>query len=199
GQRHPRLPGPPAPAWRATPHPLSSGAAAAPAGATVLHEVAHMYQDEYAAAGFSPGTWWIEGNATFFELNQQYDYEQRVRNIASSGRLPTLLKGSGPGASGSGPDGIGRYGYDVGYTFWKWVAVNYGLDAHREIIEKVGTGIDRNGVLEEVLGMPIEDIERQWRIWLGASAEPPTLIPTPTFRFPPTVTPFQYPTSPSSE
>ncbi|PJF41994.1 MAG: hypothetical protein CUN55_10725 [Phototrophicales bacterium] len=157
---------------------------------TVLHEVGHLYQNEFAPSGFPAGTWWIEGNATFFELYQQYDYEQRVRDVAAAGQLPPLLDGSGPGATGRGPDGRGRFGYDVGYTFWKWIVMNYGLDAHRQIIEGVGRNRLRNEVLEEVLGMPIQEIESAWRVWLGASPTAPTLIPTPTIRIPPTVTPF---------
>ncbi len=157
---------------------------------TVLHEVGHLYQSEFAPSGFPAGTWWIEGNATFFELYQQYDYEQRVRNVAARGELPNLLEDSGPGATGRGPDGLGRFGYDVGYTFWKWIATNYGLDTHRQIIEEVGRNRPRNEVLEEVLGMPIQEIESAWRVWLGASAQAPTLIAIPTIRFPPTVTPF---------
>jgi hypothetical protein len=161
---------------------------------TVLHEVGHLYQQEFAPAGFPSGTWWNEGNATFFELNQQYDYEQRVRNLAVRNQLPTLLLGSGPGQSSTGPDGINRLGYDTGYTFFKWIAVNYGLSAHYQIVQGVRDGSDRNATLERVLGLPIGEIESRWRVWLGAPPEVPTLIPTEPFRFPPTVTPFIFPT-----
>lgn len=178
--------------WGGIAQVLSFGGVIDLAYGTVLHEVGHLYQNEFAPSGFAPGTWWIEGNATFFELNQQYDYEQRVRNLAVNGNLPVLLQGSGPGASGTAPDGIGRLGYDVGFTFWKWVTINYGLDAHRLIIEGVSRNRPRNEVLEEVLGIPVEEIESRWRVWLGASAEAPTLVPTPTFRIPPTMTPFGY-------
>ncbi len=183
--------------WGGTVQVMASGGVVDLAWGTVLHEVGHLYQEEFAPAGFPAGSWWLEGNATFFELHQQYDYEQRVRNIAARGQLPALLQGTGPNPSGTGPDGIGRFGYDVGYTFWKWIVVNYGLDAHRAIVEGIATGISRDVVLEEVLGMSTQDIERSWRVWLGTFPDPPTLIPTPEFRFPPTVTPFQFPTSSS--
>lgn len=174
--------------------PSSSGDIVDLAWGTVLHEVGHLYQQEFADPFFPSGSWWTEGNATLFELNQQYDYEQRVRNIATNGNLPVLLQGTGPNPSGTGPDGIGRYGYDVGYTFFKWLVSNYGLDVHRQLVDGSGTR-SRNIVLEEVLGIPAEELEREWRLWLGAIGEAPTLIPTPTIRFPPTVTPFQFPTS----
>ena len=176
--------------WGGIAQVLSGGGVFDLAYGTVLHEVGHLYQGEFAPSGFPAGTWWIEGNATFFELNQQYDYEQRVRNLARNGNLPVLLQGTGPGPSGISPDGLGRLGYDVGYTFWKWIAINYGLDAHYQIIEEVGRNRPRNEVLEEVLGLPVEEIESRWRVWLGASPVAPTLIPTQPFVFPPTVTPF---------
>lgn len=185
--------------WGGTAQRLTSGGAVDLAWGTVLHEVGHLYQIEYAGFFFPAGSWWLEGNATFFELNQQYDYEQRVRNIAANGNLPVLLQGTGPNPAGTGPDGIGRYGYDIGFTFWKWLVLNYGLDIHYRIVETATTSTSRNDVLEEVLGIPSEQIEREWREWLGAAGDAPTLIPTPTFNFPPTVTPFQFPTSSSSD
>lgn len=176
--------------WGGIAQIISRGGVEDLAYGTVLHEVGHLYQSEFASSGFLAGTWWIEGNATFFELSQQYDYEQRVRNLAVNGQLPNLLGDTGPNPTGRGPDGIGRLGYDIGYTFFKWIALNYGLDAHRQIIEEIGRNRPRNEVLEEVLGMPADQIESAWRIWLGATPAAPTLVPIPTMPTFPTVTPF---------
>jgi hypothetical protein len=157
---------------------------------TVLHEVGHLYQNEFAAPAFPAGSWWTEGNATFFELNQQYDLEQRVRNLAVSGNLPALLAGTGPNPAGRGPDGIGRLGYDIGYTFFKWLVLNYGLDVHLQLLEAMDGNVPRNVALEEVTGLSVEELESRWRVWLGASPTAPTLIPTQPMMFPPTPTPF---------
>lgn len=151
---------------------------------TVLHEVAHLYQ---AAFTLMPaGSWFGEGNATFFELSQQYDYEDGVRAIAMRGELPVLLDGTGPGVSGQ----TARLGYDIGYTFWKWLTDNYGLEGHRQLIELIDSGTRRNEAIEQVTGMSLADVESAWRIWLGASPVVPTLIPEPTLFTFPTVTPF---------
>lgn len=190
GESNPNVIGQTSSDWGGTAQVISRGNVEDLSYGTVLHEVGHLYQSEFAPSGFAAGSWWIEGNATLFELYQQYDYEQRVRNVATSGQLPNLLDGTGPNPSGSGPDGIGRFGYDVGYTFWKWVVMNYGLDAHRQIIEEVGRNRPRNEVLEEVLGMSVQEIETAWRVWLGASPVAPTLVPIPTMPTFPTVTPF---------
>lgn len=164
---------------------------------TVPHEVGHLYQDEFAGAFFSAGSWWTEGNATFFELSQQYDYEQRIRNIATTGEFPAMLDGTGPNPSGSGPDGIGRYGYDAGYVFFKWFVEQYGLEAHHELVQAGKSGMTRNQALEKVTGVSVAELEREFRLWIGAPAEAPTLFPTPTFPSIPTQAPFQSPT-PSS-
>ncbi len=165
---------------------------------TVLHEIAHLYQSEFTRrAGLAGATgWWTEGQATYFELHQQYDYEQRVRGLAKSGQLEALMEGSGPNPGGSGPDGRVRYGYDVGYTFFVWLTDNYGLDGHREVMDMIRNGSSRDEALESVTGMTILEIEQAWRVWLGAGAEVPRLIPTPTieFRLPPTQAPFSSPT-----
>lgn len=152
----------------------------------VLHELAHLYQDEFTL--MAPGSWFGEGNATFFERVQFYDYESSVRSLAASGELPALLAGTGPGVSGRNA----RRGYDIGYTFWKWLADNYGLEGHRQLIELVGLGIPRVQAIEQVTGLSAGEVERRWRVWLGASPVPPTLFPTPTFYFLPSPTPYQW-------
>jgi hypothetical protein len=152
----------------------------------VPHEIAHLYQSEFTL--MTAGSWFIEGNATFFELNQQYDYEASVRELAAAGRLPALLADTGPGVSGQNA----RRGYDIGYTFWKWFVDNYGLDGHRELIQTLKRGTSRDAALEAVTGLTLDEIESRWRVWLGASPVPPTLVPTPTMFIFPTVTPYGY-------
>ena len=166
---------------------------------TVVHEIAHLYQfDLYE--GRAPA-WFIEGNATYFEFDNFYDYESRVRREAELGNLPRLFVDGGPLPGAAGPDNRGRWGYDVGYTFNKWLMENYGWDAHRAIIERMAEPDELPfyewepyfiETLEIVLGLSIDEVESAWRVWLGAPAQAATLIPTPTLemRFPPTVTPF---------
>jgi hypothetical protein len=170
--------------WGGTAQVVSGGNLYDLAYGTVLHEVGHLYQAAYTI--MTPGSWFIEGNATFFELSQQYDYAGRVRSLAASGDLPALLQGTGPGVSGRNA----RRGYDIGYTFWAWLTENYGLEGHRQLIELLDTGLRRNEAIETVTGISVQEVESQWRVWLGASPVAPTLIPTPTMLVFPTVTPF---------
>lgn len=151
---------------------------------TVPHEIAHLFQGVFTI--MPAGSWFTEGNATFFELTQMYDYERSVRILAENGKLPVLLDGTGPGVTGQN----GRRGYDVGYTFWKWLVDNYGLEGHRALIELTDSGIGRNQAIEQVTGLSTGEVESRWRVWLGASPVVPTLFPTPTLWTLPTMTPF---------
>ncbi|NDJ78934.1 MAG: hypothetical protein GYB65_22005 [Chloroflexi bacterium] len=168
--------------WGSTVQVVSGGNVYDLAYGTVLHEVGHLYQSEYTIMAVD---WFNEGNATFFELNQQYDYERRVRLMAANGTLPTILQGTGPSIRGQN----GRDGYDIGYTFWKWWTDTYGLEGHRELIDLLDLGVGRIEAIETVSGMSAAQVEQEWRIWLGASPIPPTLIPTPTTYFVPIATP----------
>ena len=153
---------------------------------TVLHEVAHLYQHEFTF--MMPGTWLIEGNATFFELAGRDSYEAYARALAANDTLPTLLEGTGPGVSGR----TARRGYNIGYTFFAWLVENYGLEGHHQLIELLGQGVERNPAIEAVTGLSTAEVESRWRMWLGASPAAPTLVPTPTMRLFPTVTPYQF-------
>ncbi|HEX3053329.1 MAG TPA: hypothetical protein VHP83_21905 [Aggregatilineaceae bacterium] len=170
--------------WGATVQIVSGGNLEDLAYGTVLHEIAHIYQTEFSLMGGV--SWFNEGNATFFELYQSYDYEGRVRQLAAENKLLPLLRDSGPSIRGD----HGRDGYDIGYTFWKWFTANYGLDGHRQLIELLDTGITRTSALEQITGLALDEIESRWRVWIGASAQVPTLIPTETLFFFPTLTPF---------
>jgi hypothetical protein len=166
---------------------------------TVIHEIGHLYQyDLYESRAPS---WFTEGNSTYLEIYQQYDYETRVRDAVQFYPLEGLFTQDGPDTFDMGPDEQGRWAYDVGYTFNKWLVETYGWEAHRELITLLAAPENLPGYeitdhfqasLEAVLDLPILEIEARWREWLGASSAAPTPLPSPTLemRFPPTVTPF---------
>lgn len=168
---------------------------------TVVHEVAHLYQyDIYRSR--APG-WWTEGQATFFEFAQDYDYRQRVINNAQRDDLPPLFTDEDVLTVGfEGPDTfVIRWNYDVGYTFVKYLVDTYGNAALVEFHRILGEPEDLpffesldlfRTALETATGTSVAELERGWRLSLGASPIAPTLIPTPTlgFTFPPTPTPF---------
>jgi hypothetical protein len=159
---------------------------------TVVHEIEHLYQNEYLArrVKWMPG-WFTEGDATFYQLDEYtLNYAMNyVDFMISTDTLPTLLQGDGPSVGG----GNALDGYYVGYTFFKWMDEKYGIEKHREIMDLLAQDVPFFEALEQALGMSTIEIERAWRIWLGASPDAPTLIPTWT---PPpglaSPTPFQF-------
>jgi hypothetical protein len=156
---------------------------------TVLHEVGHIYQQNIAGLGVD---WFMEGDATFHEIQQQYDYLGRVQQMAASGNLPSL-QGSGPSTSDH------REGYDIGYAFFKWLATTYGPDAHRKLWTLISNGKSRADALQTVTGKDFVAMERDFRAWLGmANPEPPTPFPTDVWIFPPTPTAVEFGPTPGS-
>ncbi|MCC7449783.1 MAG: hypothetical protein IT324_20350 [Anaerolineae bacterium] len=146
---------------------------------TVLHEVAHLYQ--YFNGGQVGDRWIIEGNATFFEKYQDYDYLARVKQMARAGRLPTLQDG--------GPTVSNRDGYDIGYAFFVWLTQTYGDDAHLKFWTLIAKGTSTRDALQQVTGLEFVEMETTFRKWLGAAnPEAPTPLPTMSFDFPPTPT-----------
>lgn len=182
-----------APEWGATVQIVIGYDYKAFAWGTVLHEIAHLYQFEYAQDSFANSSFWFnEGNATLFEVEQDYDYERRVRDLVNTQGLPILFQGDGPGNFDEA--GRNRLAYDVGYTFWYWLVEVYGWEAHRRVIEGMQAGLSGYAAMEAVTGLSTVAMETQWREWLGAFGPPPTLIPTAEYRFPPTITPMIFPT-----
>lgn len=153
---------------------------------TVVHETEHLYQAEFLAnrRRFDIPGWFIEGDASFFELEPSYDYEGRVRQeFAQAGRLPPLLVGLADAPRVDGP--FPRDGYDIGYSFFTWLYSLHGdLSAHHDIMALLAEDVPFFDALEQVIGMPTAEIEREWRLWLGASEAAATLIPTWTPFFP---------------
>lgn len=150
--------------------------------AIVPHEIAHLYQ--YANGGAVGDFWFVEGNATFFEVVGRDAMLERVRELARNGQLPSL-QGGGPSARGA----FARDAYDIGFAFFVWMDETYGPEAHRQLWELIGQGRTTKQAMEEVTGMSFVDMETAFRTWLGATnAVAPTPFPSPTLFFPPTPT-----------
>ena len=146
---------------------------------TVVHEVEHLYQNEFLSGRKRvdvPG-WFFEGDATFFELLQSYDYEGLVRQRAKNNDLPPLFAGiaNGPRVEGENP----REGYDIGYTLFVWLEqLNGDLSVHRDVMTLLAADVPFEEALATATEMSTAEIERNWRTWLGATSDAPTLIPT---------------------
>jgi hypothetical protein len=127
----------------------------------VLHELEHLYQQTYSPYDtYHKQTWFYEGDATYLELHQYYDYLQRVKDMAANGDLPSLkVAGTVVGD---------RITYDIGFAFWKYLEVTYGADAHRKVWEQIAKGLPIEQAVDRVTGKLFIDMEKDFRAWLGA-------------------------------
>ncbi len=157
------------------------------ARSTVVHELTHFHQ--YAMNSATGPTWWVEGQATFFEDPvQPYNSAERVQRLADIGQLPSLAHGDTLSGAGTlGPDGCTHVAYDVGAVFLEFLRDNYGgYEAHGEITRLVSRNVSIYAAIEQVTGRPFAELEAEWRASLGAGPAP-TPMPTPTpltFNFP---------------
>jgi hypothetical protein len=127
-----------------------------------LHEVEHLYQQTFGAYGsYLTAVWFFEGDATYLEVYQPYDYLQAAKDLAIKGQLPKLADISKRTNN--------RIPYDVGYAFWKYLEVNYGSNTHRKVWAQIGGGQPIIVALQKATGQNFDDLEAGFRKWLGAS------------------------------
>lgn len=138
---------------------------------TVLHEIAHLYQGEFAHL---PVDWFVEGNAEFFSLARDTDYRVWGRQRLLSGDPLSFAHGF------SIRGRTFRDGYQLGATVFEYLVDTYGLDAHRRVWELIGRNVPALQAIEQVTGVTIAQFERDWRAWMGVDTPPPTLAPSPT-------------------
>ncbi|MBN1965969.1 MAG: hypothetical protein JW910_15070 [Anaerolineae bacterium] len=148
----------------------------------VSHELTHIFQNARPGPSDLP-RWFIEGHASYMEDRHYYDYEARVLPVAH--QIPSLE--ADISLDFPGPDGGGRWAYDVGFCFIKYWILHYGWDSHRAFWE-AQQSMDFYEAMEAATGLPFTELELQFRAYMGAGPAP-TFVPTPTMR--------PFPTAPS--
>lgn len=147
------------------------------AASTVSHEIAHLYQQELGVSG---PTWWIEGQATFFEVFEEYPIHDRLRNLAElrGGDFPSF-QGDGPsgGALSASEDGCTHLIYDMGASFMTWIVDSFdGIDTYRAIVDELRKSQPLSSALEAATGVVYLDLENQWRAFLGVGPVPAEIL-----------------------
>jgi hypothetical protein len=140
---------------------------------TATHEVAHVYQNEL---GLNGPAWWIEGQATFFEVWSEYPVHDRLRKLGQmrGGNFPTF-QGGGPGGGPwfAAEDGCTHLIYDMGSSFMLWLADHYGgLEMYRSLVGKMSKGYTLEKTLQNTTGKTLLALENEWRAWLGFGPVP---------------------------
>ncbi len=147
------------------------------AASTTVHEVAHLYQHEL---GISGPTWWVEGQATFFETFPEYPVHDRLRKLAElrNGDFPSFQgEGPGGGAYTASEDGCTHLIYDMGSSFMLWlVDAHGGLETYLAIVNEMEHGATLEQALQTATGVPMLDLENEWRAFLGVGAVPAEIL-----------------------
>jgi hypothetical protein len=129
----------------------------------VLHEMEHLYQQTFTGYDtYADAIWFFEGDATYFEDVQQYDYLERARRLAASRTLS--LKNDITVRSEMSP----RAAYDLGYAIWIYVDETYGPLMHRKIWQTVGKGITIDQAIKIATGDDMATFEQGFWAWLKA-------------------------------
>lgn len=144
---------------------------------TVSHEIAHLYQQEL---GINGPTWWIEGQAKFFQYFDEYPIDERLRQLAElrNGDFPSF-QGDGPGGGAftAVQDGCTHLIYDMGASFMNWIVDNYGgLETYRAIVDELTRGRALDVALENVTGFTLLELENGWRAYLGVGPVPAEVL-----------------------
>jgi hypothetical protein len=66
----------------------------------------------------------------------------------------------------------------MGFTFFTWMNEKWGMEMHLTIMTLLGQDMPYKDAVEQATGMSMLDLEREWRAWLGAPTDVPTLVPT---------------------
>lgn len=158
------------------------------AASVATHEVGHLYQFEFGGGAAGP-TWWVEGQATYLEL-EMGPVEERLRALVAAGEDLFTLQGTGPPGmvSMAASDGCTHLGYEMGAHFINYIVNRFGPEAHATIVDNILL-MSLDEAIELATGVPLSQLERDWRAYLGANPEP-NIIPTQPMMFPPTPTPF---------
>ena len=147
------------------------------AASTTAHEVAHLYQGELGIGGPS---WWVEGQAMFFETFDEYPVNERLRALADlrGGDFPSF-QGDGPGGGAvtAQEDGCTHLIYDMGSSFMRWIVDTYGgMDTYHAIVETMSQARTLDEALEAATGKTLIELENEWRAFLGVGPIPEEIL-----------------------
>jgi len=135
------------------------------------HELTHkILFDIYGAEGYHYIPAWLdEGLASHFELNPDPAYALALENANANSsilRLETLCHPF--------PDDhrIALLSYAQSESMTSYIQQKYGWSSIRSLLQLyTEDGVDCTSGLEEILGLPTIQFEREWRVWLETQSQ----------------------------
>lgn len=140
---------------------------------TIHHELVHVYQlsllgevhQEFFRTPFlTPPLWFSEGLAVHWSEERDPEADMVLRDLVHHGNLPSL-------------DEFWRYGgsfitYKLGQSMLDFIGEEFGEDRIHLIYRRLWMYREFNAVLEDVLGIPAEELSERWSFSLRQRYNP---------------------------
>ena len=132
---------------------------------TMVHEMTHLLIDEAVDSPFAVIPAWLnEGLAMYFEPRQA-GRDSALLSAARRGELMRLRNmGSVPGR----PHDVGAF-YAQARSVVRFMMDSYGQDRMSDLLRAIDGGLRIDQAVQDTYGMSLDDLEREWRVWLAGS------------------------------
>jgi hypothetical protein len=144
---------------------------------TATHEMTHILVARASGGAGNVPLWLNEGLAEYGNLDQTVTYERFLEWAEGTDRL-TPLKNL---RSFPGDPNLTLVAYGQGRSAVEYMLEEFGNEKMRQLLAVLGGGVGIDGALQAVYGFGIDDLQNQWREYIGADPYvDPTPGPTPT-------------------
>ncbi len=146
---------------------------------TLVHELSHLYSDNYYTGYTRLPLWLEEGLATYQESADLSDELQTVQRAAAQQALVPFI--DLPTAIRTVSVQKANLAYAEGATLFAFIHEQWGQEAVAAFLGGFRRTTSVDDVMRDVFGMGMADFEMAWRAWLGYPvSRVPRAVPTPT-------------------
>ena len=132
---------------------------------TMVHEMTHLLLDEAVDSPFAVIPAWLnEGLAMYFEPRQT----GRGSALLSAARRGELMRLRNMGSIPGRPRDVSAF-YAQSRSVVRFMMDSYGEDRMAALLKAIDGGHRIERAVQETYGMSLDELEREWRVWLAGS------------------------------
>ena len=132
---------------------------------TMVHEMTHLLIDEAVDSPFAVIPAWLnEGLAMYFEPRQT----GRNSALISAARRGELMRLRNMGSVPGRPHDVGAF-YAQARSVVRFMMDSYGQGRMAEMLRAIDGGHRIDSAIRDTYDMSLEELEREWRVWLAGS------------------------------